>query len=160
MVEHIMDVEASIEQVAGILVREGLNFQTAKDGNSYRLLFGSAAVFINFREWDGDSVVITVHSPVLQDIDPGSPGAALALNRLNELNRRHFFVKFVFTKDTLIVDYDLLGDRLQAPELLNAVYTVAAVADDLDDKLVVELGGKRYEDVMQEWESEEEEEEA
>ena len=82
-----MDVDASIEQVTGILVREGLRYQMSADGRTHRLLFGSAAVFIDFNEWQDDSVVITVHSPVLQDIDPESAGAAQALNMLNDLNR-------------------------------------------------------------------------
>ena len=69
-----MDVDASIEQVTGILVREGLRYQMSEDGRTYRLLFGSAAVFIDFDAWQDDGVVITVHSPVLQDIDPESAG--------------------------------------------------------------------------------------
>ena len=71
-----MDVEASIEQVTGILVREGLKYHMSADGQTHRLLFGSAAVFIDFNDWQDDSVVITVHSPVLQDIHPESAGAA------------------------------------------------------------------------------------
>ena len=144
-----MDIDASIEQVAGILVREELKFQTAPDGAGYRLLFGSTAVFINFMTWR-DGVSITVSAPILQDIDPGAPGAAIALNRLNELNMNHRFIKFVFDEGALMAIYDLLGDRLQAAELLNAVYVVAAAADHLDDELIDEIGGKRFEDVMEE----------
>jgi hypothetical protein len=152
-----MDIETSIEQVAGILLREDLKFQTAPDGAGYRLRFGSAAVFINFMPWR-DGVSVTVSSPVLQDIDPTDPGAAVALNRLNELNLTHRFLKFVFDDGALVAIYDLLGDRLQATELLNAVYCIAAAADHLDDELIEEIGGKRFEDVLEEIEAEEEEE--
>jgi len=150
-----MDVQTSIEQVAGILFREELSFQTHPEGDGYRLLFGSAAVFIAFADWQ-DGVAITVTSPVLQDIDPEGPGAALALNRLNELNRSHRFVKFVFDDGTLLAVCDLLGDSLQARELLNAVYVVAAAADSLDDPLLDDIGGKRYEDILEETEDVEE----
>ena len=37
-----MDVDASIEQVTGILVREGLRYAMSADGRTHRLLFGSA----------------------------------------------------------------------------------------------------------------------
>lgn len=144
-----MDIDASIEQVAGILVREDLKFQMSADGGGYRLLFGSTAVFVSFMPWR-EGVSITVSAPVLQDIDPAAPGAAVALNRLNELNMNHRFIKFVFDDGALMAIYDLLGDRLQATELLNAVYVVAAAADHLDDELIDEIGGKRFEDVLEE----------
>src|SRR3954451_3171239 len=150
-----MDVDASIEQVTGILVREGLRYQMSADGRTYRLLFGSAAVFIDFDAWQDDGVVITVHSPVLQDIDPDSPGAARALNLLNELNRSFFFVKFTFRDGILIARYDLLGDTLQAVELVHALYEIAGAADTLDDELPNALGGKPYEAKLEEWTSNE-----
>jgi hypothetical protein len=146
-----MDVPASIEQVTGILVREGLRYQVSADGETYRLLFGSAAVFIDFDTWQDDSVVITVHSPVLQDIHPESAGAAQALNLLNELNRSFFFVKFTFRDGILIARYDLLGETLQAGELVNALYEIAGAADRLDDELAGLLGGIPYERKLEEW---------
>ena len=130
-----MDVEASIEQVTGILVREGLRYQMSEDGRTYRLLFGSAAVFIDFNAWQDDGVVITVHSPVLQDIDPESAGAAQALNLLNDLNRRSSSSSSRTATGILIARYDLLGDTLQAGELVNALYEIAGAADRLDDEL-------------------------
>jgi hypothetical protein len=146
-----MDVPASIEQVTGILVREGLRYQVSADGATYRLLFGSAAVFIDFDTWQDDSVVITVHSPVLQEIHPESAGAAQALNLLNELNRSFFFVKFTFRDGILIARYDLLGETLQAGELVNALYEIAGAADRLDDELAGLLGGIPYERKLEEW---------
>lgn len=140
-----MDVAASIDQVAGILVREGLRYHVSGDGRTYRLRFDSAAVFIDFREWQDDSVVIIVHSPVLQDIDPESPGAAQALNLLNDLNRSFFFVKFTFREGVLVARYDLLGESLQTGELVNAIYEIAGAADRLDDELAEALGGKPFE---------------
>src|SRR3954471_17422177 len=89
-----VDVDASIEQVTGILVREGLRYSMSADGRTHRLLFGSAAVFVDLDAWQDDSVVTPVHSPGLQDSAPESSGAAAALNLLNELNRSFFFVKF------------------------------------------------------------------
>jgi hypothetical protein len=139
-----MQVQTSMEQVAGILARDGFTFQIARGGRQYRLLFGSAGVFIRFADLGRDSVVITVSSPVLQDVDEESPGAALALNLLNDLNSTHYFVRFTFGDGMLMADYDLLGDDLQAEELRNAILTVAAVADRLDDQLLADVGGRRF----------------
>jgi hypothetical protein len=147
----VVDVEASIEQVTGILVREGLRYQMSADRRTYRLLFGSAAVFIDFDSWQDDGVVISVHSPVLQGIDPESAGAAQALNLLNDLNRSFFFAKFTFRDGSLIARYDLLGDSLQAGELTNALFEIAGAADRLDDELSGTLGGKPYERMLEEW---------
>lgn len=144
-----MELEASIEQVAGILVREGLSFETRDDGRGYRLMFDSAAVFIGFSPWR-DGTVITLSSPILQDIDPASPGAAAALNRINRLNNNSFFTKFVFDDGALIVEYDILADRLQAGELMNALSVVATSAEVLDDELVDEIGGKPFRTVLEE----------
>jgi len=146
-----MDIEASIEQVAGILIREGLSFETAQDGDGYRLIFDSAAVFIGFSPWRGGTV-ITLSSPILQGIDPVSPGAAAALNRVNRLNNNSFFTKFVFADGALIVEYDLLADRLQAGELMNALSVVATSAEVLDDELVDEIGGKPFRTLLEEHE--------
>ena len=86
-----------------------------------------------------------MHSPVLQDIHPESAGAAQALNMLNDLNRSFFFVKFTFRDGILIARYDLLGETLQAGELVNALYEIAGAADRLDDELAGLLGGMPYE---------------
>src|SRR3954464_15637133 len=149
-----MDVDASIEEVTGILVREGLRYRTSADGRTHRLLFGSAAVFIDFNDWQDDSVVITVHSPVLQDIHPESAGAAQALNMLNDLNRSFFFVKFTYREGILIARYDLLGETLQAGELVNALYEIAGAAAPPRDGRPPVLGGKPYEVKAGEWSGE------
>src|SRR4051812_32427228 len=146
-----VDVDASIEQVTGILVREGLRYQMSADGRTYRLLFGSAAGFIDFDAWQDGRGGITGPSPLLQDIHPESAGAAQALNLLNALNRSFFFVKFTFRDGILIARYDLLGDALQAVELVNALYEIAGAADRLDDELAGALGGKPYEAKLGEW---------
>jgi hypothetical protein len=154
-----MDLDGSLEQVAGILLREDFKFDTSVDGRSYRLLFGTAGVFIHFSVWNETSVAIKVHSPVVQDIDPESPGGAEALNLLNELNQAHLFVKFRMVGGTLVAEYDLLGDHLQATELRNALLTVASAADSLDDDLADRLGGKRFDMKLEEWNLEQEQDE-
>lgn len=140
----VMDIQASIEQVAGILVREDLSFATHEDGDSYRLLFNEDAVFIDFAPWGSDHVRIAVVCPAVQGIAPETAGHVAALARANELNQDHGFVKWVLDGDTLSAVYDLLGDHLQAGELLNAVYTLAHTVNMVAEELVLVTGGERY----------------
>ena len=140
-----MDVDASIEQVTGILVREGLRYHMSVDGRTHRLLFGSAAVFIDFNEWQDDSVVITVHSPMLQDIDPGQRGRGAGAEHAQRPQPVVLLRQVHLPRGILIARYDLLGETLQAGELVNALYEIAGAADRLDDELAEVLGGKPYE---------------
>ena len=122
-------------KVTDILVGEQLRHEISADGETCRLRFDSVEVFIDFNVWQDDGVVITVHS-VVQDIDPESPGAAQALNLLNDLNRSYFFVKFVFRDGLLIARRDLLGDTLSPAELVSALYEVAGASNRLRGELV------------------------
>lgn len=46
----------------------------------------------------------------------------------------------------LVLRHTLLGDYLDKDELMYAVYGVLGTADDIDDELQKQFGGKRYED--------------
>jgi hypothetical protein len=139
-----MDIQASIEQVAGILSRAELHFQTHQDGDSYRLLFGEEAVFIHFDQF-GEHVRIYLTSPALQQLDPEDAGYAVLLNAVNDLNLSHRFAKWVINDETTLLGvHDLLGDSLQAGELLNAVYALASAADDTATRYADATGGIRY----------------
>lgn len=147
-----MDLQALTEQAAGILVRERLLFQTHSDGDSYRLLFGRDAVFLHFDCWLGRPCV-QVTSPVLQRLDPEDAGHAVLLNRLNELNTESPFVKWTVLDDKLIAGCDLLGERMQAVELRHAIDAVREAAVRVGDELELVTGGVRYEEILAEYES-------
>ncbi len=142
-----MDIQASLEQVAGILLRADLHFQMHEDGKSYRLLFGADAVFIHFARW-GDGVRVRVGSPALQSLDEEDAGYAVLLNRVGELNREHVFVKWTVEDQTLLASHDLLGDELRACELVNAVEVMARAVGDTAGELADLTGGARYQDML------------
>ena len=121
----------------------------SEDRRTYRLLFGSAAVFIDFDTWQDNGVVITVHSPVLQDIHPESAGAAQ--NDCSTSSTKAASSSNSRSATGSIARYDLLGDTLQAVELVNALYEIAGAANHLDDELAEMLGGKPYEAKLSEW---------
>lgn len=138
-----MNLQASIEQVAGILVREGLAFQTLPGGDSYRVELGEDAVFINFHPWQGD-VCISLLSFALQDIDADEAPGAITHAELGDLNDRHHFVKWTFLDGALMAEHDLLGTDLQACELLNAIYALAGATAETVHDLGEQTGGLRW----------------
>ena len=136
-----------IEQVAGILHRNGVEFDTRADGTQYRVLLDSSATFVSFTDYGGRSV-ISLYSPILQEVDEADQRGAI-LEALNDLNAASRFGRFVYYPELRVIalEYDLLGEDLQESELLNAVGLVAETANAQDEELKIILGtGLRYEE--------------
>lgn len=134
-----------IEQVAGILHRNGVEFDTRADGNEYRILRDSSATFVSFHEFGGRTM-ISLYSPVLQEVDEGDRAAEI-WQAMNDLNASSRFGRFVYYPELRVIalEYDLLGDELQEVELMYAVNLVADVANSQDEELKLRLGtGLRF----------------
>ncbi len=144
-----MPLQTVIEQVAGILHRNEVPFQTRADGNGYRMLHDSTAIFVTFAEY-GETVMVSVHSPVLQQIDE-NVGLCDILTAVNELNANARFSRFVYygEEHVIAVEYDLAGDELQESELLLAVQRITHAANTQDEELQLRLGtGLRFSDTL------------
>jgi hypothetical protein len=105
------------------------------------------AVFVHFDLWH-DEPRVYLTSPALQQLDPEDAGYAVALNRLNELNLRHRFVKWTVTDGVLFAVHDLLGTTLQAGELINAVMSIAGAVHNACEELEDVTGGLRYDEII------------
>jgi hypothetical protein len=135
-----MDLERVVEQVHGILGLGGVPFSMSDDRSSFLVLSGSARMIIVFRRW-GESVVVSTRSVVLDEVDSSGDRLLQIYERLNALNEERFFGKLYLQKPgTIMLEYDLLGDQLDAQELLHALSTISSMADELDDVLSTELG--------------------
>jgi Putative bacterial sensory transduction regulator len=143
-----MDVERVVEQVHGILGIGGVPFSMSDDRSSFFVAAGSARVFIVFRRWN-ESVVVSVRSIVLEEVDSSGERLAKIYERLNALNEERFFGKLYFQQPgAIVLEYDVLGDELDAKELMHALATISGMADELDDALSAELGtGTKWEDM-------------
>lgn len=139
-----MKPEQAFDLVAGMLVRLKVPFQTREDGMGHRVLAGSTAVYINFGEWEDDAVV-SLGAPVLEELPTGGDDYVKSVAYVNDLNCRVVFGKFCRYRDHIRLEYELLAGNLQAEELMNALNSVAALADHWDDKLQAELGGSTWE---------------
>ena len=129
-----------IEQVAGILHRNGVEFDTRADGTQYRILLDSSATFVSFSDYGGRTVV-SLYSPILQEVDDAG-GRENILEALNDLNAASRFGRFVYYPELRVIalEYDLLGDDLQEAELMNAIGLVSETANAQDEELKLVLG--------------------
>jgi hypothetical protein len=86
--------------------------------------------------------LIELRSDVLRDV-PADPAAVT--QKLNELNCEEVFGRWVFYRSdrTIALEYDMLGDHLQEPELMAAFTSIAQLADYYDDVLKATFGGSR-----------------
>ena len=114
------------------------------DGPTVSVPHGSAEVSIEFDDLGG-STVVRVSAVVLDELDLRDGDDAGALRAINDRNRTLRFGKFVLEADSrrITLEYDLLGGFLQPEEVVNAVTSVAQMADEHDDRLLRELGSGR-----------------
>lgn len=145
-----MSVEALGDQIAGIFARYEVPYSVRPDGSEYAVLRGSSAVFVTVHDSLGVPVV-SLSSPVLQDIDMTGENYAKGLMIVNRLNHQQYFAKFYLQDDGLLkLEHDLLGTHLQGEELMASLDQISGMADHLDDHLQRELGGKPFEAKLEE----------
>lgn len=134
---------AVLQIVESTLAEREIRFDR-RPGPVVHVRHGSAEVIIGFDDLAGGSV-IRVSAVVLDDLGVGSDAEPVVLKALNDRNRAVRFAKFVLGPDgdSITLEYDLLGDFLQPEELINAVTSIAQMADDHDDLLRQELGSGR-----------------
>ena len=139
-----MSNQRIIQQVHGILAREDVRFALSADRESFLVPVphGSAAVLIDFHPWGRGQTMISLRSEVLVDVEVTEESRLQILEHLNAHNQSSLFGRFYLDADrsTIVLRHDLLGDELQADELINALYTVGLLADQTDDELMHEIG--------------------
>jgi Putative bacterial sensory transduction regulator len=138
---------AVIDQVGGIMTREGFVFGTDDEGTSYRLLFDSAAVYVDF-QGEEDDPIVQLNAPLVMKVPlEGQRSAILA--RLNELNNSYRYIKVYLEEDVIVASYAIPGLNLDGGDFTRAMEVVVALSEMLDDTLMIEFGGERSVDILQ-----------
>ena len=140
-------VASTIELARLALQAHGIAYELAAD-DRLEVDYGSARLSIIVRR-TVESSVVHISACVLDAIELSAEDEFRVLRSLNERNRSLPYGKFFFDSTTgeIQVEYELLGDHMQDAEFMNALTTVAKVADDHDDILMAELGqGRRAAD--------------
>jgi hypothetical protein len=122
--------------VAGLLKTSPEMLQVDGDGD-IGIRSGSAMVFVRVRD---NPPLIDVFSPVLTDVEPTEQ----LYVKLSELTNRMPIGRLYCTDDTVWASVPVFGRDFQATHLMLAVQVMTGLADELDDRLHGEFGGKRF----------------
>nr|MDT0663172.1 hypothetical protein [Micromonospora sp. DSM 115978] len=98
---------------------------------------GSAMVFVRVRD---NPPLVDVFSPVLTEVEPTEQ----LYVKLSELTNRMPIGRLYCTNDTVWASVPVFGRNFQATHLMLAVQVMTGLADELDDRLHGEFGGKRF----------------
>jgi hypothetical protein len=98
---------------------------------------GSAMVFVRVRD---NPPLVDVFSPVLTEVEPTEQ----LYVKLSELTNRMPIGRLYCTNDTVWASVPVFGRDFQSTHLMLAVQVMTGLADELDDRLHGEFGGKRF----------------
>jgi hypothetical protein len=98
---------------------------------------GSAMVFVRVRD---APPLVDVFSPVLTEVEPTEQ----LYVKLSELTNRMPIGRLYCTNDTVWASVPVFGRNFQPTHLMLAVQVMTGLADELDDRLHGEFGGKRF----------------
>lgn len=133
-------IKALRNKIKTFLDQAQINYQTDDDG-VYAVTRGTAVVFISPLEADGLSLV-QLASPVAKDITRFTSDLAFFLA---EENNKLLIGKFSLDIQNCTVWYEhvMLGDHMQAEELVEVLEIVASTADQYDEYVSESFRGKR-----------------
>ena len=125
-----------MDNVATITKTEPEQLQVDSDGD-IGIRAGSAMVFVRVRD---NPPLVDVLSPVLTEVEPTEQ----LYVKLSELTNRMPIGRLYCTNDTVWASIPVFGRNFQASHLMLAVQVMTGLADELDDRLHGEFGGKRF----------------
>ena len=137
--EDISDIDLAdrvTTVVAGLLKTTPEALQVDSDGD-IGIRSGSAMVFVRVRD---NPPLVDVFSPVLTDVEPTEK----LYQKLSELTNRMPIGRLYCTADTVWASVPVFGRDFQATHLMLAVQVMTGLADELDDRLLGEFGGRRF----------------
>ncbi len=122
--------------VAGLLKTTPDALQVDSDGD-IGIRSGSAMVFVRVRE---NPPLVDVFSPVLTEVELTEK----LYMKLSELTNRMPIGRLYCTTDTVWASVPVFGRDFQPTHLMLAVQVMTGLADELDDRLQGEFGGRRF----------------
>lgn len=122
--------------VSTMLKSDSDRLQVDSDGD-INIRAGSAMVFVRVRD---NPPLVDVLSPVLTEVEP----TERLYVKLSELTNRMPIGRLYCADDTVWASIPVFGRDFQATHLMLAVQVMTGLADELDDRLHGEFGGKRF----------------
>ncbi|HEY3505478.1 MAG TPA: hypothetical protein VGN37_22175 [Actinocatenispora sp.] len=122
--------------VAGFLKSDPESLQSDDEGE-FSVRAGSAMVFVRLND---NPQLIDVYSPILTEVEPDER----LYERLSQLTRRMPIGRLYCTDGTVWASVPVFGRDFQPTHLLLALQVMTRLADELDDRLQGDFGGKRF----------------
>ncbi|HEY7175024.1 MAG TPA: hypothetical protein VH442_08915 [Micromonosporaceae bacterium] len=122
--------------VAGLQRTDPDSLQVDKDGD-IGIRSGSAMVFVRVRD---TPPLVDVFSPILTEVEPSEKLYA----RLSDLTTKMPIGRLYQANKTVWASVPVFGRDFQATHLMLAVQVMTGLADELDDRLHGEFGGRRF----------------
>ncbi len=136
-VEETIPLDERVRTVVATMSKTTVDqLQVDADGD-IGIRAGSAMVFVRVRD---NPPLVDVFSPILTDVEPTEQ----LYVKLSELTNRMPIGRLYVAQDTVWASIPVFGRNFQAIHLMLAVQVMTGLADELDDRLHGEFGGKRF----------------
>ncbi|MBQ1048592.1 hypothetical protein KBX50_08980 [Micromonospora sp. C51] len=134
---EVLDLAERVRTVVSTMLKSDSDrLQVDSDGD-INIRAGSAMVFVRVRD---NPPLVDVFSPVLTEVEP----TERLYVKLSELTNRMPIGRLYCADDTVWASIPVFGRNFQPTHLMLAVQVMTGLADELDDRLHGEFGGKRF----------------
>lgn len=135
--DEVLSLAERVRTVISAMLKSSSDqLQVDSDGD-INIRAGSAMVFVRVRD---NPPLVDVFSPVLTEVEP----TERLYVKLSELTNRMPIGRLYCTDDTVWASIPVFGRNFQPVHLMLAVQVMTNLADELDDRLHGEFGGKRF----------------
>jgi hypothetical protein len=138
------DLTAVRGKIQQYLTQNFNNVTIDKDGD-YSLRHGSSRIFV--RAWtkeDVDWTVVNLEVPLLFEVKETPAVFEYIALHADDYIFGHLNARRADSGVMVYLSHSLLGDYLDEAELVQATGAMISVADNLDDELKLQFGGKRF----------------
>lgn len=140
MISESPSIEALRAKITAYLDQNSITYDIDERG-SYHFRHGTTLVFIQPIEWRNYTLV-KVFAPLAVDVTRADNDLAFFLADRN-LNLLFGKLSLDVGRRSIWLEHTLLGDTLDAPELILTLEFIAFVADEFDEQIAEVAGGKR-----------------
>ncbi len=135
--DEVLGLDDRVRTVISTMLRANPEHLQVDSDGDISIRAGSAMVFVRVRD---NPPLVDVFSPVLTEVEP----TERLYVKLSELTTRMPIGRLYCANDTVWASIPVFGRNFQPTHLMLAVQVMTGLADELDDRLLGEFGGKRF----------------
>ena len=135
--EEVVPLDERVRTVVATMSKTTIDQLQVDNDGDIGIRAGSAMVFVRVRD---NPPLVDVFSPILTEVEP----TERLYVKLSELTNRMPIGRLYCADDTVWASIPVFGRNFQATHLMLAVQVMTGLADELDDRLHGEFGGRRF----------------